>query len=150
MSTAAGAGAETTSLETADARADPSADGAGVEEGDEDGKRALAKEQESIKDDVDTADKATSDASGGGGSGSGSGNGAKPKTDMREEVSTPQPESTAKAETDSSASNTGRGRDRWWGGRVSSSVAPASEESVGERSSAEPDDGSPTEEQDSQ
>ncbi|CAN0575463.1 unnamed protein product, partial [Ectocarpus sp. 12 AP-2014] len=115
------------SLESADARADPSADGADVEEGDEDGKRALVKEH-----DVDKADKATSDASGGGGSGSGSGNGAEPKTNTQGDLSTPQPELSSKAETDTSSSDAGRGRDRWWGGRVSSSVAPASEESVGE------------------
>ncbi|CAN0360930.1 unnamed protein product, partial [Ectocarpus sp. 13 AM-2016] len=51
-------------LEAADARADPSVDGSDVVEGDEDGTRALAKEQ-----DVELADKATSDASGGGGAG---------------------------------------------------------------------------------
>ncbi|CAN0590308.1 unnamed protein product, partial [Ectocarpus sp. 12 AP-2014] len=61
-------------LEAADARADPSADGADVEEGDEDGKRALVKEH-----DVDMVDKATSDASGGGGAGKG----AEPKTDTQ-------------------------------------------------------------------
>ncbi|CAM9642906.1 unnamed protein product, partial [Ectocarpus fasciculatus] len=124
-------------------RADPSADGADVEEDDEDGKRVLAKEH-----DVDMVGKDISDASGGGSNGSG--NGAESKPDTRGDVSTPQPESTAKAETDSSASDAGRGRDRWWGGRVSSTVVPASEVSVGERSSAKPDDGSVTEENDSQ
>ncbi|CAN0524500.1 unnamed protein product, partial [Ectocarpus sp. 12 AP-2014] len=101
-------------LEAADARADPSADGADVEEGDEDDKRAPVKEH-----DIELADKATSDASGGGGAG----NGTEPKTNTQGDVSTPQPESTAKAETDTSSSDAGRGRDRWWGGRVSSNVA---------------------------
>ncbi|CAM9170460.1 unnamed protein product [Ectocarpus sp. 6 AP-2014] len=152
MSTASGAGVETTSLETAAARshqmedrAKPDADDTGGEEGNDDDKSALAKEEKSIQGDADAAEEATS-----GGDDNGSDNGTKPKTDMRGEVSTPQPESTAKAATGTSASDAGRGGGRWWGGRVSDTVAPDSEVSVGARASAEPDDGRATEEEDSQ
>ncbi|CAM9551674.1 unnamed protein product, partial [Ectocarpus sp. 8 AP-2014] len=69
---------------------------------------------------------------------------------MRGEVSIPQPESTAKAATGTSASDAGSGGGRWWGGRVSDTVAPVPEVSVGARASAEPDDGRATEEEDSQ
>lgn len=131
-----------------DDRAKPSADDTDGKEGDENGKRALAKKEESMKDDIGMADKPASDTSGG--DDSSSGTGAEPKTDMRGEVSTPQPESMTKAETSASASDAGRDRGRWWGGRASDTVAPASEVSVGERASAEPDDSRVTEGQDSQ
>ncbi|CAM9551818.1 unnamed protein product, partial [Ectocarpus sp. 8 AP-2014] len=136
MSTASGAGVETTSLEPADARAKPTADDTDNEEGDDYGKGS----EESIQDNINAADKPTSSNSGGGGSGSDNG-AAESKAGTRGEVSTPQPESMAKAATDTSASDAGRSGGRWWGGRVSNAVGPASEVVVGERSSAEPDDG---------
>ncbi|CAM9233050.1 unnamed protein product, partial [Ectocarpus fasciculatus] len=64
ISTAVDSSVEITSLETADARAKPSADDTDGEDGDDDGKGSLAKGEESTQDDVDTADKATSDTSG--------------------------------------------------------------------------------------
>ncbi|CAM9331753.1 unnamed protein product [Ectocarpus sp. 8 AP-2014] len=148
ISTAVDSSAEITSLETADARAKPSADGTDGEDGGDDGKGSLAKKDESIQDDVDTEHKVTSDTSDAGVSGSK--NGVEPKTDMLGAVSTPQPESTAKAEADSSASDAGRGSGRWWGGRVLDTVAQASDVGVGERSSVEPGGGRATEEQESQ
>ncbi|CAN0421812.1 unnamed protein product, partial [Ectocarpus sp. 12 AP-2014] len=147
VSTASGAGVETTLLQPADARAKLTADDTNGEDGDDDGKCAA----ESIQDDVDAADKPTSDDSCGGGSGSDNG-AAESKNCTRGEVSTPQPESTAKAETDTSASDAGRGRDRWFRGGVSNAAGPASEIVDWERSSAKPDDddGRATVEQDSQ
>ncbi|CAN0216487.1 unnamed protein product, partial [Ectocarpus sp. 13 AM-2016] len=145
MPTTSGAGVETTFLEPADVRANPTADDTDGEEGDDYGKSS----EESIQDNVNAADKPPSGNSGGGGSGSDNG-AAESKAGTRGDFSTSQPESMAKAATDTSASDAGRGHGRWWGGRVSNAVAPASEVSVGERSSAEPDDGPATVEEDSQ
>ncbi|CAB1114127.1 unnamed protein product [Ectocarpus sp. CCAP 1310/34] len=145
ISTASGAGVETTSLEATDARAKPTADDTDGEEGDDYGKSS----EESIQDNVNAADKPTSGNSGGGDSGSDNG-AAESKAGTRGEVSTPQPESMAKAATDTSTSDAGRGGGRWWGGRVSNAVAPASEVSAAELSTAELDDGRATVEKDSQ
>ncbi|CAM9585076.1 unnamed protein product, partial [Ectocarpus sp. 12 AP-2014] len=80
MSTASGAGVETTSLDTAyarshhmDDRAKPDSDDTDGEEGNDD-KSFLAKEEKSLKGDADAAEEATS-----GGDDSGSHNGTKPK-----------------------------------------------------------------------
>ncbi|CAN0475880.1 unnamed protein product, partial [Ectocarpus sp. 12 AP-2014] len=81
MSTASGAGVEITSLDTAyvrshhmDDRAKPDSDDTDGEEGNDDDKSTLAKEEKSIKGDADAAEEATS-----GGDDSGSHNGTKPK-----------------------------------------------------------------------
>lgn len=95
-------------------RAKPGTDDTDGDKGDEDGKSALAKEEEIVKDDVGFVDKAASDTSGGGGGG-GSAGGKRTEsiTNTQGDVSTPQPAWTAKsepdkAETDSSTSGAGR------------------------------------------
>ncbi|CAN0475865.1 unnamed protein product, partial [Ectocarpus sp. 12 AP-2014] len=104
VSNTAGAGGKSPSLETVDARAKPSAD----DTGDDDGKSALAKE-EIMQDAVGGADKAARDTGGGSsGGGSSSGKRTESKTDTQGDVSTPQPASMAMAETDSSSSGARR------------------------------------------